>query len=104
MRVPGQMSKNDLDLLYSQIFMHSAGQLYIHTNLRPISLYQQFFMFDLANGHHSNDFDSTRVPNLHIKFQDHRSFGFGEKTFKNFYHIQAWRPSLSCDLNHLYKF
>ena len=26
-----------------------------------------------------------------------------EKIFKGFYHIWAWRPSWSCDLDHLYK-
>ena len=26
-----------------------------------------------------------------------------EKTFKGFYHIWAWHPSWSCDLDHLYK-
>ena len=41
---------------------------------------------------------------LHAKFQDHRISGSGEEDFfKGFYHIWAWRPSLSCDLDHLYK-
>ena len=26
-----------------------------------------------------------------------------EKIFEGFYHIWAWRPSWSCDLDHLYK-
>ena len=26
-----------------------------------------------------------------------------KKIFKGFYHIWAWRPSWSCDLDHLYK-
>ena len=26
-----------------------------------------------------------------------------EKIFKSFYHIWAWRPSWSCDVDHLYK-
>ena len=26
-----------------------------------------------------------------------------KKIFKSFYHILAWRPSWSCDLDHLYK-
>ena len=38
----------------------------------------------------------------HAKFQDHRTSGSGED-FKGFYHIWAWRPSWSCDLDHLYK-
>ena len=37
---------------------------------------------------------------LHAKFQDHRTSGSGED-FKGFYHIWAWRPSWSCDLDHL---
>ena len=40
---------------------------------------------------------------LHAKFQDHRIAGSGEEDFKGFYHIWAWRPSWSCDLDHLYK-
>ena len=40
---------------------------------------------------------------LHAKFQDHRFSGSGEENFKGFYHIWAWWPSWSCDLNHLYK-
>ena len=40
---------------------------------------------------------------LHAKFQDHRTYGSGEEDFKGFYHIWAWRPSWSCDLDHLYK-
>ena len=43
---------------------------------------------------------------LHAKFQDHQIIGFlvlEKKIFKGFYHIWAWRPSWSCDLDHLYK-
>ena len=40
---------------------------------------------------------------LHAKFQDHRISGSGEEDFKGFYHIWAWQPSWSCDLDHLYK-
>ena len=39
---------------------------------------------------------------IHAKFQDHRTSGSGD-FFKVFYHIWAWRPSWSCDLDHLYK-
>ena len=39
---------------------------------------------------------------LHAEFQDHRTSGSGED-FYGFYHIWAWRPSWSCDLDHLYK-
>ena len=39
---------------------------------------------------------------LYVKFQDHSTSGSGED-FKDFYHIWAWRPSWSCDLDHLYK-
>ena len=38
---------------------------------------------------------------IHAKFQDNRTPGFGEDIFKGFYHIRAWLPSWSCDLNHL---
>ena len=41
---------------------------------------------------------------LHAKFQDHRTSGSGEEDFlKVFYHIWAWWPSWSCDLDLLYK-
>ena len=39
----------------------------------------------------------------HAKFQDHRTSGSVEEDFKGFYHIWAWWPSWSCDLDHLYK-
>ena len=39
---------------------------------------------------------------LHAKFQDPRTSGSGED-FKCFYHIWAWWPSWSGDLDHLYK-
>ena len=39
---------------------------------------------------------------LNAKFQNHRTFSSGEEDFKGFYHIWAWWPSLSCDLDHLY--
>ena len=39
---------------------------------------------------------------LHAKFQDHRISVSGEEDFEGCYHILAWRPSWSCDLEHLY--
>ena len=38
---------------------------------------------------------------LHAKFQDNRTSGSGEDC--RFFHIWAWQPSWSCDLDHLYK-
>ena len=40
---------------------------------------------------------------LHIKFRGNQSTGSGGEFFKGFYHIWAWRPSWSCDMDHLYK-
>ena len=40
---------------------------------------------------------------LHANFQDHRTSGSGDEDFLSVYHILAWRPSWSCDLDHLYK-
>ena len=40
---------------------------------------------------------------LYAKFQDHRTSGSGEDFLKKNYHIWAWQPSWSCDLDHLYK-
>ena len=37
---------------------------------------------------------------LHAKFH---FIVLQEKIFEDFYHIWAWRPSWSCDLDHLYK-
>ena len=40
---------------------------------------------------------------LHAKFQDHRTSGFGEEDILRFLpYIWAWRPSWSCDLDHLH--
>ena len=40
---------------------------------------------------------------LHTNIQGHRPFGSREDDFFRFYHIWAWRPSWSCDLDHLIK-
>ena len=41
---------------------------------------------------------------LHTKFRENRSTGSGEDFLSFFYIIiWAWRPSWSCDLDHLYK-
>ena len=42
-------------------------------------------------------------PMLHTNFQVHQPFGSREEDFLSFYHLWAWRPYWSCDLNHLYK-
>ena len=42
---------------------------------------------------------------LHTKFRENRPAGSGEEDFlKGFYHIWAWRPSWSCDQDHVNKF
>ena len=51
---------------------------------------------------------------LHVKFNTVHCFSITfkiiglpvleKKIFKGFYHIWLWRPSWSCDLNHLYNF
>ena len=40
---------------------------------------------------------------LHAKFQGNWPSGSGEEDFLWFEHFWAWLPSLSCDLDHLYK-
>ena len=41
---------------------------------------------------------------LHTKFQGYQPFGYQRRRFfKGFYHIWAWRPYCSCDLDHLNK-
>ena len=38
---------------------------------------------------------------LHAKFEDPRPLGSGQEDFfKGFYHISAWWPSWSCDLDY----
>ena len=39
---------------------------------------------------------------IHAKIQNNRTSGSGDD-FKGFYHLWAWPPSWSCDLDHLYK-
>ena len=42
---------------------------------------------------------------LHTKFHENRPAGSGEEDFlRGFYHIWAWRPSWSCDLDFAIKF
>ena len=41
---------------------------------------------------------------FHAKFQNIRPSGSGEEYFKGFCYVYPWRPSWSCDLDHLYKF
>ena len=36
---------------------------------------------------------------LHTNFQENQPASSGEENFRGFYHIWAWRPALSCDLN-----
>ena len=38
----------------------------------------------------------------HAKSHDHRTISSVGKDFESFYHIWAWRPSWSCELDHLY--
>ena len=40
---------------------------------------------------------------LHAKFQNHRPSDSGEKKITGFCCLLPWRPSWSCDLDHLYK-
>ena len=40
---------------------------------------------------------------MHVKFQDLKISGSEKSIFEGFYHIWAWWPFWSCDLNHLYK-
>ena len=40
---------------------------------------------------------------LHTMFSGNWPAGSGEDFCRVFYHIWAWQPSWSCDLDHLYK-
>ena len=48
-------------------------------------------------------YDGQESPMLHTKFRGNWPASSGEEDFYGFYHIWAWRPSWSCDLDHLYK-
>ena len=39
---------------------------------------------------------------FHVMFHDHRTISSVGEYFVGFNRIWAWRPSWSCDLNHLY--
>ena len=54
--------------------------------------------------HRLNKLGRPTSPVLHTKSKGHWPSGSGEEVLKGFYHIWAWRPSLSCDQNILYKF
>ena len=49
------------------------------------------------------NFVELESPMLRAKFQDNWTSGSREEDFKGFYHIWAWRPFWSCDLDHLHK-
>ena len=41
---------------------------------------------------------------LHTNFHGHQPFGYREDDFfLGFYHIWAWRPTWTCDIDHLIK-
>ena len=54
--------------------------------------------------HHFYKFVDIESMLLHAKFHDHQTSGLKKTIFKGYYHIWEWRPSWSCDLDHLYKF
>ena len=49
------------------------------------------------------NYDKLESPMLHTKLLEIGPPVPEKKIFKGFYHIWAWRPSWSCDLDHLYK-
>ena len=54
--------------------------------------------------HHLNNWVGYTSQILLTKSECHLPSCSGEEDFKGFYHIWAWRPSWSCDQNHLRKF
>ena len=98
LRFLGQRSKNDLDLLYSHIFMYSLRWLYIPI-FRPKSSKLTMKSHVLAFSHiwpcRKKGQGQPRViiwtilivleyPMLHTEFQGHRSTGSGEEDFSRF--------------------
>ena len=96
-----------LTTLWGQIFFINTFNQYLVLCCKFFSL-NDFVKFDLAviiaQGQPSViiyiEFVELQFPMLYAKFQDQRTSGSGA----DFYHIWRWRPSWSCDLNHLYKF
>ena len=72
-------------------------------------MYKHFPILDLAvkyvmvnHGHHVNNHGSTHGRSaIHTKFQGYQLIGSGKEDIKRVYHIWAWRPLWSCDLNEL---
>ena len=59
----------------------------------------------IGQGHHLNRLGSTRVPNAAYQLSRSSAFWFRRRWFfGGFYHIWAWRPTRSRDLDHLIKF
>ena len=55
--------------------------------------------------HHLNKLGRPHIPNASYQVTRSLAFWFWRRIFlKGFYHIWAWRPSLSYDQNILYKF
>ena len=49
------------------------------------------------------NFEELYSLKLSANFQNHRPSGSGENDFKGFCYLTPWRPSWSCDLEHLYE-
>ena len=119
----GSRSRNDVDLQYSHTFINLIGCLFLPTfrSLAALSEKSTAFTFAYRNAYVSkfvlglnyvlvnpgSSFVQTIMgwsPRCYIpSFVEIGPPVPEEKIYKGFYHIWAWRPSWSCDLDRLYK-
>ena len=119
----GPRSRNDLDLQYSHTFLNSNSCLHLSTSRsRAAIVSEKSTVFTFS--HRKAYFTKFDLVVKYVKVTPRSSFlqtmmGMSpqcyipnfveicppvpEKIFEGFYHIWAWRPSWSCDLDHLYK-
>ena len=117
-------SRNDLDLQYSHTFINSIRCLLLPTFRSLAAILSEkstVFTFSYRNAYVTkfdlcvnlvkvnpgSSFVQTMMgwsPGCYIpSFMKIGPLVLEKKIFKGFYHIWAWRPSWSCDLDHLYK-
>ena len=67
------------------------------------NLTMTFYWSRSTQDHHLNKRDRPQIANATYQVQGHQSSGSGEKDFKGFLPLWAWRPSWSCGQDHLNK-
>ena len=87
-------------VLKNQLFKTFPIQMHYEANL-TLMLSRSRSSWD----HHLNKLGRPHIPNATYQVSRSLALWFWRRRFlKGFYHIWAWRPSLSCDQNILHKF